>query len=433
LNWPAARDLARVLVTSFSDGDRQWRKEQRRFIKLAAAGSSIVFRLGSHELGLLHTNRLLAPEIGAVAAAPFLLTLEHLSTPVVCTDPAVADALEGEWMRYVASEPEELEEALSRQHSAGRERVDLRSAASSIENAAQTFRSLEPVPNPRYFCAKCQDEGFVEVKTPAGGRGVQLCECKRERMAARRSRIVAKPIPKNWRNFGFDRLSPELPSAVMAHLRRWVSYYLDALSSEGEPPSRGLWIVGRSGTIKTGAAAAAAQEIGWRLHEVDRDRWMSEWRHSWLGWWPLNKLLRELRATQAEDAEVSERQLHLALASVQLLVLDDLVAPRITPFASEALYGILDARYEEGLPTIITTNLIDEDELETRIGAEDAERGESIVRRIRERCVRIEFPERDREYADLPQDVDETRLAPRRDAWDDFDERDTGYGRRPAA
>jgi DNA replication protein DnaC len=311
----------------------------------------------------------------------------------------------------------------------------------SSRTARDERATLQPIAatadaEPRYFCARCEDEGFIYLDpehTWSGGPTAD-CECKKQRQAALRAQVVARPISKNWRGYGFDRLGTDLPAPVVRKLRKYAAYYLNHLRDHGEPPPRGLWIVGLTGTIKTGAAAAVAQEIGRKLYAVDARRWDREWKHSWLGWWPLNKLLRELRATQGDDAEVSERQLHQALADVQLLVLDDLVAPRISPFASESLYGVLDARYEAGLPTMITTNKIDETQLEDVIGAEDKERGESIVRRIRERCIRVEFPERPREYAELPADVDESVLAPERDPFDDFEDYgETGYGQRPTA
>jgi len=65
-------------------------------------------------------------------------------------------------------------------------------------------------------------------------------------------------------------------------------------------------------------------------------------------------ILDMLRPRQAEQANSQER-LH-ALKSLDIVILDDLGAERETPWVTERLYVIINYRYNEILPTIITSN-----------------------------------------------------------------------------
>lgn len=68
-----------------------------------------------------------------------------------------------------------------------------------------------------------------------------------------------------------------------------------------------------------------------------------------------------------------------------LLIIDDLGAQRNTEFGSEAVFNVINARYETGKPTIVTTNLRS-DELDNSESLDE----KRIVDRIREMCpVRV--------------------------------------------
>ena len=67
-------------------------------------------------------------------------------------------------------------------------------------------------------------------------------------------------------------------------------------------------------------------------------------------------LLDYLRATFAPDSEVNHDDLLDRIRTADVLVLDDMGAERSTPFAEDKLFQIVGYRYEERLPTIITTS-----------------------------------------------------------------------------
>ena len=69
-------------------------------------------------------------------------------------------------------------------------------------------------------------------------------------------------------------------------------------------------------------------------------------------------LLDYLRATFAPDSPVMYDDLLERIKTADLLVMDDMGAERSTPFAEDKLFQIVNYRYEERLPTIITTTQI---------------------------------------------------------------------------
>ncbi|MHB8109786.1 MAG: ATP-binding protein [Syntrophorhabdaceae bacterium] len=68
------------------------------------------------------------------------------------------------------------------------------------------------------------------------------------------------------------------------------------------------------------------------------------------------ELLAKIRATYS-DPDGDEEGLIDTYASVKYLVLDDLGAEKSTEWSISTLYLIIDRRYREMLPTIVTTNL----------------------------------------------------------------------------
>ncbi len=77
-------------------------------------------------------------------------------------------------------------------------------------------------------------------------------------------------------------------------------------------------------------------------------------------------LLHHLRATFAPNTNVTYDERFEQIRSVYLLVIDDLGAEQSTPWAVEKLYQIFNYRYNNRLPTVVTSNC-DLDSLDPRI------------------------------------------------------------------
>lgn len=71
----------------------------------------------------------------------------------------------------------------------------------------------------------------------------------------------------------------------------------------------------------------------------------------------VSDLLDQLRSAYAPDNPTLPDHLLDQVKTTDLLVLDDFGAERSTPFAEDKLFQIINYRYEERLPTIITTSL----------------------------------------------------------------------------
>ena len=70
-------------------------------------------------------------------------------------------------------------------------------------------------------------------------------------------------------------------------------------------------------------------------------------------------LLDYLRTTFSPDSEVSYDDRFNAFREADLLILDDLGTENATPWAREKLFQIINHRYNEGYPLVVTTNDLD--------------------------------------------------------------------------
>jgi DNA replication protein DnaC len=77
-------------------------------------------------------------------------------------------------------------------------------------------------------------------------------------------------------------------------------------------------------------------------------------------------LLHQLRAAYAPTSNITYDERFEQIRSAYLLVIDDLGAEQSTPWAVEKLYQIFNYRYNNRLPTVVTTNS-DLDSLDPRV------------------------------------------------------------------
>ena len=140
----------------------------------------------------------------------------------------------------------------------------------------------------------------------------------------------------SFRTDGGGMFTPEQAAAFVgahAYVNRWA---------QAERPNGWLMLMGPYGVGKTHLAVAAAV--------VRRDRGDDVYFST------VANLLDHLRAAYSPDSVVAHADLLMRISSAQLLVLDDMGAERNTPFAEDKLFQIVNHRYEERLPTVITTS-----------------------------------------------------------------------------
>jgi DNA replication protein DnaC len=116
-----------------------------------------------------------------------------------------------------------------------------------------------------------------------------------------------------------------------------------------------LVLSGGAGSGKTHLAVAVLRELVRLCKILDgTDGWC---KHDRKGCFvSVPELLAKIRATYS-DPNGDEERLIDTYASVKYLVLDDLGAEKSTEWSISTLYLIIDRRYREMLPTIVTTNL----------------------------------------------------------------------------
>src|SRR5204863_411256 len=91
------------------------------------------------------------------------------------------------------------------------------------------------------------------------------------------------------------------------------------------------------------------------------------------------RLLSDIKETYEDRSETSYMQLFERLVGVDLLHIDDLGAEKRTEWVLEQVYSIINDRWQEQRSVIVTTNLIDVDELRDQIGPR-------TVSRLHEMC-----------------------------------------------
>jgi DNA replication protein DnaC len=138
---------------------------------------------------------------------------------------------------------------------------------------------------------------------------------------------------------------------------------------------KGIYVHGAVGTGKTHMAYALCGAAGEVLGVKTMFRNTSE-------------LLRAIRLDFDRNGADKERAEEAIMEFKGLLFLDDLGAEKMTEWVSETFYLILNRRYNEMLPTIITSNLPIAD-LSERIG-------DRTVSRIVEMCDVVELGGDDR-------------------------------------
>lgn len=194
-------------------------------------------------------------------------------------------------------------------------------------------------------CPTCKGAGWLRLDLPAGAHDFgKLVECSCGLVAAQKASIyrAASRIPAEYADLD---LSTYPDRKIASDVADW--WY--------ELPTPWLLLAGDLGVGKTGLqiglvkkALAAGKSALYR---------------------PFVELLSDIRATyRTHDAsEPDEADLVRACKAVDVLALDDVGAERVTGWAQERLFEILNHRYNERRRTILTTNL-GPDELEAHLG-----------------------------------------------------------------
>jgi DNA replication protein DnaC len=184
------------------------------------------------------------------------------------------------------------------------------------------------------MCPICDDTGWKAVLAD-GVRRVERCDCWRERATAKA--LADANIPPQYRRCDLDNFNTCNDSHVRAVGRA------RAFAEAFPVVDKGLMFLGPSGLGKTHLAVAIVKRV------IARTGARALFR-------PMGSLLRQIRDTYNPVVRSSERQVIQPVMDAELLVLDDLGRERPTDWVEETLTLIIDTRYNDRRPTIITTN-----------------------------------------------------------------------------
>ena len=150
-------------------------------------------------------------------------------------------------------------------------------------------------------------------------------------------------IPHNMKQrMTFETFNPEGNGGLAEHEKRSLQSAKAYVQRWANNPNGWLSLHGPYGVGKTHLAVAAAAQ--------------RESRGDAVFFATVADLLDYLRATFSPDSPVTHDDLLDHIRTADMLVLDDMGAERSTPFAEDKLFQIVGYRYDERLPTIITTS-----------------------------------------------------------------------------
>lgn len=198
-----------------------------------------------------------------------------------------------------------------------------------------------------------------------------LCKCAEEQKKAEEKRLrqsetemTIKRFRKegitddNYLRYTFsndDNKNPNLTRACKKYADNFDDMY---------KLNKGLIFCGKVGTGKTFYAGCIANQLISQARSVLMTN--------------IPTLITKLGYSQEEKSYILNK-----IASVSLLIIDDLGVERDTPYALEKIYEIIDTRYRAGKPLIVTTNL----------KYKDMKTEESVVyRRIYDRVLEMCHP-----------------------------------------
>jgi len=218
-------------------------------------------------------------------------------------------------------------------------------------------------------CEKCRAvDDYNERKAQAEVELVQVAEDQAFQWLED-SNMPAKFWYKTFANFD-KALQPKAFEATRNLQWQWDD------ADENPPKSLVLLSPGVYGVGKTHLVCALANQI----IETERKAFLRNDLYIQKCRCPVyfateTELLRRIRMTFGNNATETEADVYRELSRLSLLIIDDVgkVRPRDLNFLQGAYFGIIDSRYNEQQPVVLTTNLGFAD-LEAHIGGACADR-----------------------------------------------------------
>jgi DNA replication protein DnaC len=224
---------------------------------------------------------------------------------------------------------------------------------SGMPEATTTDRPPESLGDPN--CPQCGGVGYLRLDHQPGhpdfGR-VQVCVCRQIDVEARmRQRLFSMSHLEELEAYTFDKFNPQGRVGIGGQQRQSLERAFNQAEAYAETLHGWLFLQGGYGCGKTHLAAAIANAVVSRGIPTL--------------FLTVPDLLDQLRYAYSDENVTFESRFE-QVRNAPLLVLDDFGTQSATDWAREKLFQILNYRYINQLPTVVTTNMLLE-EIEGRM------------------------------------------------------------------
>jgi DNA replication protein DnaC len=220
-------------------------------------------------------------------------------------------------------------------------------------------------------CTRCDGTGWQAIDRD-GVRRVERCTCWQER--ASEQLLETARVPPRYARCTLENFlvyPNEKLAAALAKARKFADDF--------PAVQKGLCLIGAPGIGKTHIATAVLRRLILEKHVRGL-------------FYDVRDLLRVIRSTYNPVVRTAEMDILRPVMSAELLVLDDLGAEKPSEWVEETMNLIVNTRYNERRPTIITTNYENvPDDAETSVDSLKARVGFRLHSRLHEMCEFLEY------------------------------------------